>query len=214
MFHYVLTYPGIDFSALPEDERVRLLTELRTTHDWVVKPQLRTVPGTAEINSWGGYEKQFQVRIDPAGLVSRGLTFDEVITALQQNNRNVGGGNIDRMGEMLLVQGLGRTTDIQQINDIVITAVDGVPVRIRDVATVEIGYEIRRGAVTADGRGEAVMGLGFMLMGENTHQYTESLKAKLEEIKTNLPGGHGFGDDVRSHRVGRFGDRHRSQKPV
>ena len=189
VFHYVLTYPGIDFSALPEGERVRLLTELRTTHDWVVKPQLRTVPGTAEINSWGGYEKQFQVRMDPAGLVSRGLTFDEVITALQQNNRNVGGGNIDRMGEMLLVQGLGRTTDIQQINDIVITAIDGVPVRIRDVASVEIGYEIRRGAVTADGRGEAVMGLGFMLMGENTHQYTESLKAKLEEIKTNLPGG-------------------------
>ncbi len=189
VFHYVLTYPGVDFSALPDDERLRLLTELRTTHDWVVKPQLRTVPGTAEINSWGGYEKQFQVRIDPAGLVSRGLTFDEVIAALQQNNRNVGGGNIDRMGEMLLVQGLGRTTDIEQISDIVITAFDGVPVRVGDIATVEIGYEIRRGAVTADGNGEAVMGLGFMLMGENTHQYTESLKAKLEEIKTNLPSG-------------------------
>ncbi|TWU05081.1 efflux RND transporter permease subunit [Stieleria varia] len=189
VFHYILTYPGVDFSALPDEERLHLLTELRTTHDWVVKPQLRTVPGTAEINSWGGYEKQFQVRLDPAGLVSRGLTFGEVVTALQQNNRNVGGGNIDRMGEMLLVQGLGRTTDIEQIGNIVIKAVDGVPVRIRDVSTVDIGHEIRRGAVTADGRGEAVMGLGFMLMGENTHQYTEALKKRIEEIKSNLPSG-------------------------
>lgn len=164
VFHYVLTYPEVDFRKLPEDQRQRLLTDLRTTHDWVVKPQLRTVPGTAEINSWGGYEKQFQVRIDPAGLVSRGLTFGQIVTALQENNRNVGGGNIDRLGEMLLVQGLGRTIDVEQIGNIVIKAVDGVPVRVRDIASVEIGHEIRRGAVTADGRGEAVMGLGFMLM--------------------------------------------------
>ncbi|XZE55857.1 efflux RND transporter permease subunit [Planctomycetaceae bacterium SH139] len=189
VFHYVLTYPEVDFRALPADERLRLLTQLRTTHDWVVKPQLRTVPGTAEINSWGGYEKQFQVRLDPAGLVSRGLTFDEVITALQQNNRNVGGGNINRLGEMLLVQGLGRTSNGEQIEAIVIKSVDGVPVRISDVASVEIGYEIRRGAVSADGRGEAVMGLGFMLMGENTHQYTAKLKQRVEEIRTNLPAG-------------------------
>lgn len=189
VFHYVLTYPGVDFTKLPESERMRMLTELRTTHDWVVKPQLRTVAGTAEINSWGGYEKQFQVRIDPAGLVSRGLTFGEVVDALQKNNRNVGGGNVDRMGEMLLVQGLGRTTDIPQIENIVIKASDGVPVRIRDVASVEVGHEIRRGAVTADGNGEAVMGLGFMLMGENTHQYTDALKRKVEEIQLNLPTG-------------------------
>ena len=189
VFHYVLTYPGVDFTSLPEPERVRILTELRTTHDWVVKPQLRTVAGTAEINSWGGYEKQFQVRIDPAGLVSRGLTFGEVIDALQLNNRNVGGGNVDRMGEMLLVQGVGRTATIQQIENIVITALDGVPVRIRDVAQVQEGYEIRRGAVTANGDGEAVMGLGFMLMGENTHQYTDRLKVKVDEIRENLPTG-------------------------
>lgn len=189
VFHYVLTYPGVDFTELPETERMRMLTDLRTTHDWVVKPQLRTVAGTAEINSWGGYEKQFQVRIDPTGLVSRGLTFGEVVDALQENNRNVGGGNVDRMGEMLLVQGLGRTTDIPQIENIVIKAIDGVPVRIRDVANVEVGHEIRRGAVTADGKGEAVMGLGFMLMGENTHQYTDALKGKVEEIQLNLPAG-------------------------
>ncbi|QDT67905.1 Cobalt-zinc-cadmium resistance protein CzcA [Planctomycetes bacterium MalM25] len=189
VFHYVLTYEGVDFSTLPEKERVQALTELRTTHDWVVKPQLRTVAGTAEINSWGGYEKQFQVRIDPAGLVSRGLTFNEVIDALRLNNRNVGGGNVDRMGEMLLVQGVGRTATIEQIENIVITAIDGVPVRISDVATVEVGHEIRRGAVTAEGDGEAVMGLGFMLMGENTHQYTDRLKRKVEEVRENLPSG-------------------------
>jgi len=189
VFHYVLTYPGVDFSRLSEDERVGMLTELRTTHDWVVKPQLRTVAGTAEINSWGGYEKQFQVRVDPSGLVSRGLTFHEVIEALQLNNRNVGGGNVDRMGEMLLVQGLGRTKSIAEIENIVVKAVDGVPVRIDDIADVTIGYEIRRGAVTADGNGEAVMGLGFMLMGENTHRYTEALKEKIEEIRENLPAG-------------------------
>lgn len=189
VFHYVLTYPDVDFTELPEDERMRLLTRLRTTHDWVVKPQLRTVPGTAEINSWGGYEKQFQVRLDPAELVAYGLTFDAVVTALRKNNRNVGGGNIDRLGEMLLVQGIGRTTDSDQIENVVIKSVDGVPVRVGDVANVEIGHEIRRGAVSADGRGEAVMGLGFMLMGENTHRYTAALKAKAEEIKANLPAG-------------------------
>ncbi len=91
--------------------------------------------------------------------------------------------------EMLLVQGLGRTSDASQIEGIVIKAVDGVPVRVGDVAKVKIGYEIRRGAVSADGRGEVVMGLGFMLMGENTHHYTEALKAKVEEIRSNLPAG-------------------------
>ena len=189
VFHYVLTYPGVDFSALPPAERERLLTELRTTHDWVVKPQLRTVPGTAEVNAWGGFEKQFQVKVDPAALVSRGLTFEAVVEALRKNNRNVGGGNVDRLGEMLLVQGLGRTESIAEIEEVVVAAADGVPVKVRDVAEVTVGHEIRRGAVTADGRGEAVMGLGFMLMGENTRDYTGALKEKFEEVRGNLPPG-------------------------
>ena len=189
VFHYILTYPGVDFTELPKAERIRLLTELRTTHDWVVKPQLRTVPGTAEINSWGGFEKQYQVRLDPDGLVSRGLTFIDVVEALERNNRSVGGGNVDRMGEMLLVQGQGRVGTKQEIAEVVITAVDGVPVRIADIAEVTIGHEVRRGAVSANGNGEAVMGLGFMLMGENTHRYTDALKAKVEEVRENLPPG-------------------------
>ena len=189
VFHYVLTKPGVDFSKLPDDVRVQELTELRTIHYWVVKPQLRSVPGLAEVNSGGGYEKQFQVRIDPQRLIRHELTFDEVVTALRANNRNVGGGNISDMGRMLLVHGQGRTVNIEQIENIVVTARDGVPIRIRDVADVMIGHEIRQGAVTADGNGEAVLGLGFMLMGENSHQVTWALKEKLEEIKATLPPG-------------------------
>jgi cobalt-zinc-cadmium resistance protein CzcA len=189
VFHYVVTYQGYDFSTLDKEERIRKLTELRSIHDWVIKPQLRTVSGVAEVNSWGGYEKQYQVRIASDRLLSRGLTFDEVVTALRRNNRNVGGGNIIRSSEMLLVYGQGRTVNPEQIGAIVIKAEDGVPVRIRDVADVEIGYEIRRGAVTADGIGEAVMGLGFCLMGENTHEVTTGLKEKIEEIRSTLPPG-------------------------
>ena len=189
VFHYALTYPGIDFTELPPAERERLLTELRTTHDWVVAPQLRQIPGTAEVNSWGGYEKQFQVKVDPAELLARGLTLGDVADALRRNNRGVGGGNVDRLGEMLLVQGLGRTESVAEIGDVVVKAEDGVPVRVRDVAEVAVGHELRRGAVTVDGNGEAVMGLAFLLMGENTRDYTVRLKERVGEVRGNLPPG-------------------------
>jgi heavy metal efflux system protein len=175
VFHYVVTGQGND------------VTELRTIHDWVIKPKMRSVKGVAEINSWGGYEKQYQVRIDPNLLIKFGLTFDEVVRAVEQNNRNVGGGNIRHREQSLLVQGLGRTTNAEQIAGIVIKAEEGVPVRVSDVAEVSIGSKIRRGAVTADGQGEVVMGLGFMLMGENTHEVTWSMKNRLDEIKATLP---------------------------
>jgi cobalt-zinc-cadmium resistance protein CzcA len=189
VFHYIVTNQGYDFSTLPKTERVNQLTDLRTLHDWVIKPQLRTVPGTAEVNSWGGYVKQYQVRIDPDRLIRFRLTFQDVMTAIRENNRSVGGGNIVRSSEMLLVHGQGRTVNADEIGAIVIKAEDGVPVRVRDVAEVGIGHEVRRGAVTADGRGEAVMGLGFSLMGENTHEVTQGLKEKLNGIRANLPAG-------------------------
>ena len=189
VFHYVVRLKDVDISALPRARQVEKLTELRTIHDWIVKPQLRTVPGTAEVNSWGGFEKQFQVRIHPDRIIRHGLTFDEIVQAIKLNNRNVGGGNITRNAEMLLVHGIGRTVNIEQIGNIVIKAKDGVPIRVRDVADVQIGHEIRRGAVTADGRGEVVYGLGFMLMGENSHEVTYALKQKMEEIKPSLPPG-------------------------
>lgn len=176
VFHYVVTARGAD------------LTDLRTIHDWTIRPQMRTVPGTAEINTWGGNEKQYQVRIDPNRLVKHGLTFDDVVAAVEKNNRNVGGGSIRRPGGgALLVQGLGRTSNAEQIRNIVVESHEGVPIRVRDVADVVIGHEIRRGAVTADGQGEVVLGLGFMLMGENSHEVTWALKHKLDEIKPSLP---------------------------
>ena len=175
VFHYVVTGAGND------------ITELRTIHDWIIRPKMRTVKGAAEINSWGGYEKQYQVRIDPNLLIKHGLTFDEVVRAVQENNRNVGAGTVREGTQSVLVQGLGRTTNIEQIKGIVVTAKGGVPIRVGDVAEVVIGSEIRRGAVTADGKGEVVMGLGFLLMGENTHQVTWSMKHRLDEIKATLP---------------------------
>jgi heavy metal efflux system protein len=165
------------------------VTELRTIHDWIVKPKLRTAKGTAEVNSWGGYEKQYQIRLDPTRLVKYGLTFDEVVAAVQKNNLNVGGGNIRQPDGMLIVQGVGRTVSIDEIKSVAVSAKDGVPVRVGDLGDVVIGHEIRRGAVTFDGKGEAVMGLGFMLMGENSHEVTWNLKNKLAEVKTTLPPG-------------------------
>ena len=175
VFHYVVTGQGND------------PTELRTIHDWVIKPPMRTVRGTAEINSWGGYVKQYQVRINPDNLIKFGLTFEQVVAAVKKNNFNVGGGNIHQNSGMLLVQGLGRTTSIDQLRQIVITATDGVPVRIADIGEVVIGHEIRRGAVTANGQGEVVLGLGFMLMGENSHVVTWAMKDKLKSLEASLP---------------------------
>lgn len=175
VFHYVVTGQGTD------------VTELRTIHDWVIKPPMRTVPGTAEINSWGGYVKQYQIRLSPDRLIKHGLTFDQVVQAVQKNNFNVGGGNISQSSSMLLVQGLGRTTSIDQIQQIVIAAKDGVPIRVSDVGDVMIGHEIRRGAVTANGQGEVVLGLGFMLMGENSHEVTWAMKDKLKSLEASLP---------------------------
>src|SRR5207247_5755487 len=123
-----------------------------------------------------GYEKQYQVRIRAQALIKYGLTFDEVVQAVQQNNRNVGGGNISQSSRMLLIHGMGRTVNEEQIRNIVVKARDGVPIKVGDVAEVAIGHEIRRGAVTADGKGETVLGLGFMLMGENSHEVTWAFK--------------------------------------
>src|SRR5262249_10508700 len=115
------------------------------------------------------------------------LTFEQVLQAVEKNNRNVGGGYIRRGSQMLLVHGIGRTTNVEQIRKIRITTRDGKPIRVLDVADVQIGHEIRRGAVTADGKGEVVLGLGFMLMGENSHQVTWAMKNKLDEVKASLP---------------------------
>ena len=177
VFHYVLTSDRGD------------ITELRTVQDWLLAPALRAVPGVAEVNSWGGNVEQYEVRIDPVRLARHGLSFDRLVAALTENNRNAGGGSVAAQGNMLLVQGVGGVADLQQLGQIVIAAKDGVPIRVADVARVGIGAEVRRGAVTYQGRGEAVLGLGFLLMGENTHTVTTRLKHALDELRPRLPAG-------------------------
>ncbi|MGB4257936.1 MAG: CusA/CzcA family heavy metal efflux RND transporter [Phycisphaerae bacterium] len=175
VYHYIVS------------SETRDLSELRTIQDWVIKPQLRSVPGVAEVNSWGGLERQYQVVVDPTKLLTHDLTLLDVFEALRRNNASVGGGTITRAGEALLVQGLGRVSSLEEIGNIVITAEDGLPILISDVGQVIDGHEIRRGAVTYDGKGEAVLGLGFMLMGENSREVSERIAKRMEEIEKTLP---------------------------
>jgi cobalt-zinc-cadmium resistance protein CzcA len=175
VFHYMVTSSRGD------------RTETRTLQDWVVRPALRTVPGTAEINGWGGLQKQYQVLIDPDRLLKYDVSFDQVVRALHDNNLNVGGGALDQSGEMLLVHGAGRTSDVTQIRNVPVTAREGSPVRVGDVAEVRVGSALRMGGVTADGKGEVVLGLGFLLMGENGHVVTHHLQQKLHEVRRTLP---------------------------
>ena len=177
VFHYTLS------STSPD----RTLDELRTLHDWVVKPELRKVAGVAEINSWGGFERQYHVIVKPKSLVKYNLSIGQVFSALEQNNQNVGGGQVVRSGESLLVHGVGRVSTLDEIGSIVLKASEGTPVVVRDVAEVALGHEIRRGAVTAQGQGETVLGLGFMLMGENSKEVTENLSRRLESVRASLP---------------------------
>jgi heavy metal efflux system protein len=177
VFHYTLASETLS------------LAELRTLQDWVVKPQLRSVSGVAEVVAWGGDERQLQVVVDPTALHSRDLTLAQLTEALEKNNANVGGGILDAAGDSSVVQGVGIVRSLADIEAIVIRADRGVPIRVRDVARVVEGREIRRAAVTADGTGEIVLGLGFMMMGENSHDVTTRLRLRLEEVTKTLPKG-------------------------
>ena len=177
VYHYLLTSNVYD------------LTELRTLQDWVIRPRLRRVPGVAEINSWGGFEKQFEARVDPVKLTKYRLTLDDVAGALRENNEDVGGGTIDTAGEASLIHGVGRARVVDDIAGVTIAAHEGVPIRVKDVATVAVGHVIRRGGVTANGKGEAVLGLGFMRMGENSRATTRALDEALDDVRKALPPG-------------------------
>lgn len=165
----------------------RTIEEVRTLHDWIIKPELRKVPGVAEVTAWGGLERQFHIIVAPEKLIEYGLSMHEVFETVQRNNLNVGGGQITQSGESLLVQGLGRVASIEEIGAIVLRSHEGVPVRVSDVAEVRVDSEIRRGAVTAYGQGEAVLGLGYMLMGGNSREVARALREKLESAKGALP---------------------------
>ncbi len=162
--------------------------DLRTIQDWVIRPQLRTVPGVTDVNTIGGYQQQVHVTPDPDALVAYELTFQDVLQALERNNANVGAGYIERAGEQYLVRAPGQVADLDQIRAIPVGTRDGVPVSIRDVATVQLGGELRTGAATENGK-EVVLGTVFMLMGENSRTVARAVAARLAEVNRTLPDG-------------------------
>lgn len=179
IFKYVLTSPTRDSM------------ELRAINDWIVKFQLRTVPGVTDVLSYGGSVRQYQVNVNPDRLMSYALTIADVKSALQANNTNAGGWYIEGSQEQLVVRGEGlvRGGDdgLTDIGDIVLKSVDGVPVYVRDVAEVEYGSEIRQGAVSMNGNGEVVMGVILQLKGANTNQVIKDLRTKIEVVQKSLP---------------------------
>ena len=162
--------------------------DLREVQDWIVKPQLRNVPGVTEINTIGGYAKEFQVAPWPDRLVAHKLALSDLVATLERNNANVGAGYIERRGEQYLIRAPGQVGNLDDIGSIVIGSPEGVPVRIRDVAEVALGKELRTGAATENGR-EVVLGTVFMLIGENSRTVSQAVDAKMQEINKTLPPG-------------------------
>jgi cobalt-zinc-cadmium resistance protein CzcA len=161
-------------------------TDLREIQDWIIKPQLRTVKGVTEVNSVGGFVKQFHVTPYPEKLISFGLTLQDVVFALQRNNLNVGAGYIEKSGEQLLVRAPGQVANLDEIREILLSSYHGVPVRIKNVADVLIGKELRNGAATQNGE-EVVLGTVHMLIGENSRTVSEAAAKKIAEINRSLP---------------------------
>ena len=165
-------------------------TALRTIQDWNVRRQLLGVPGATEINSFGGYEKQYQVRLNPEKLQSYGLSLRDIYEAVGRNNANVGGAYIERGAEQYLLRGIGLVEKPDDIANIVVkTGKEGVPVYVRDVAETVAGASVRQGAVTADGEGEIVAGIVLMLKGENSRTVVNAVKERVEQVKKSLPAG-------------------------
>ena len=163
-------------------------SDLRTIQDWIIKPQLRNVPGVIEVNSIGGYERQFHVLPDPGRLMAYKLGFRDVMTALAANNANVGAGYIEKNGEQYLVRTPGQVANIAEIEDIVIGSRGGVPVRVKDVAQVAEGKDLRTGAATLSGN-ETVLGTAMLLIGENSRAVAQRVAGKLNDIAKSLPEG-------------------------
>ncbi|MBP1634556.1 MAG: czcA 1 [Acidobacteria bacterium] len=161
----------------------------KTLHDWDIRTRLRSVPGVSEINSWGGETQQFQVVVDPRQLDRFGLTLHEVLSAIAANNASFGGGFIEHRSERYTVRGIGLARTSDDIGNIVVSAVEGTPVFVRDLAQVSVGAMPRQGAVTRDGKGESVAGMIIMLKGENGKAVADRVKARLAEVARSLPRG-------------------------
>jgi heavy metal efflux system protein len=174
--------------AVTEDGTPYSGMELRTIQDWIVRPQLKTVPGVADVNSIGGYTKQFHVTPYPEKLIAYGFTFGDVLEALARNNSNVGAGYIERRGEQYLIRAPGQLSGLEDIRQIVVGTHEGTPIHLDNVADVLLGNELRTGAATEDGK-EVVLGTVFMLMGENSRVVSRRVADKMEEVNRTLPAG-------------------------
>lgn len=163
-------------------------TDLREIQDWIIKPQLRNVRGVAEINTIGGFAKEYQVAPDPKRMAAYRITLEQLVVALERNNANVGAGFIERNGEQLSIRTPGQLGSPEDIGNIVLSNAGGAPVRVRDIAEVGIGRELRSGAATHNGR-EVVLGTAFMLVGENSRSVSQAVAQRLEIINQNLPEG-------------------------
>ena len=164
-------------------------TKLRTLHDWFVKRQLLSVEGVTEVNSFGGFEKQYEVVLDPVRLQSYGLDYHEVFQVLEGDNRNVGGGFLESRGDQLLVRGLSLSQSMEDLGALVVHSHDGRPIRLSDVADIRVGGALRQGAVSRDGRGEAVIGIVMMLAGENSRTVSHRVDQRIQELREELPEG-------------------------
>ncbi|ODU25150.1 MAG: cation transporter [Verrucomicrobia bacterium SCN 57-15] len=163
-------------------------TDLRTVQDWIIKPQLRNVPGVIDVNSIGGFVKQYHVTPHPDKLRAYGLTFRDLMTALADNNANIGAGYIERNGEQYLIRSPGQVAGVEDINQIVVGNREGIPIHLDDVADVFLGPELRNGAATKNGE-EVVLGTVFMLLGENSRTVSVRVHDKMAEINKSLPEG-------------------------
>ncbi len=177
------------FYFVEDETGQRSAEEMREIQDWTIKFNLQTVPGVTEVLSLGGEVKQFQIQVEPTALLRFGLSIGDVVKAVEVNNGNVGAQYIVKNSEQYLVRSVGLAQDIQDLEDVVLKVHDGVPVRVRDVAQVRIGGEVRQGLATLNGKGEAVVGLVLKLIGTNTSQVIDATKVRLAKISETLPPG-------------------------
>ena len=165
------------------------LTQLRTMQDWIVRKQLSGTPGVAEVSGWGGYVKQYEVAINTDQLNASGVSASEVFGALQRNNANTGGSYIEQNSNQYYIRGIGVVKSLEDVANITVKTVDGTPVKVGDVAKVQLSHATRFGAVTRNGEGEVVAGIAIMLKGENFQEVIKNVKERINQIQKSLPEG-------------------------
>jgi cobalt-zinc-cadmium resistance protein CzcA len=178
-----------DLRVAPGYEKKYNAMELRTIQDWIVRRQLSGIPGIVEINSFGGYLKQYEVAVDPSALFSLNITIGEVFEALSKNNQNTGGSYIEKINRAYYIRSEGMISNVKDIENIVITNRNGIPIRMKDIGRVRFGAPKRYGAMTMDGKGECVGGIAMMLKGANANVVTAELTKRVEKIQKMLPAG-------------------------